>query len=156
MLRLEIVFGGNSLDLEGDVTVADAMPVVHVFLAAVCAPLVTQADLDLLDRKADAILSSLAEPAARVTADARLNSSRMRPNHMPATVQELSGELDAIKTAVDAVKVTLQAQIDEIAALKAQLAAGTPVSQEQLDALDAQADSILAALGSNGAPGGGV
>lgn len=71
-----------------------------------------------------------------------------------ATVQELSDELDAIKTAVDEVKVLGQAQVDEIAALKAQIAAGTPVSQEQLDALDTKADSILAAL-AKPAPGDG-
>jgi len=64
-----------------------------------------------------------------------------------ATQKELSDELDEIKTAVDDVKATSQAQIAEIAALKAQIAAGTPVSQEQLDALDAKADSILASLG---------
>jgi|KBSSwiStaDraftv2_1062776.scaffolds.fasta_scaffold145942_2 hypothetical protein len=64
-----------------------------------------------------------------------------------ATQQELSDELDAIKTAVDEVKATGQAQVAEIAALKAQIAAGTPVSQEQLDSLDAKADSILASLG---------
>lgn len=63
-----------------------------------------------------------------------------------ATQQELSDELDAIKTAVDAVKVTSQEQIDLIAALQAQIAAGTPVSQVQLDALDAKADAILASL----------
>jgi hypothetical protein len=63
-----------------------------------------------------------------------------------ATQQELSDELDAIKTAVDAVKVTGAEQVALIAALKAQIDAGTPVSQDQLDALDAKADSILAAL----------
>jgi len=64
-----------------------------------------------------------------------------------ANVKELSDELDAIKTAVDAVKATVDAQIVEIAALKDQIAAGTPVTQEQLDALDAKADSILVSLG---------
>lgn len=63
-----------------------------------------------------------------------------------AKFQEVSDELDAIKTAVDAVKVTADLQVAEIADLKAQLAAGTPVSQEQLDSLDAKADSILDTL----------
>ena len=63
-----------------------------------------------------------------------------------ATVKELSDELDAIKTAVDTVKAETAAQKQQIADLLAQLAAGTPVSQEQLDDLDAKADSILAAL----------
>jgi chromosome segregation ATPase len=63
-----------------------------------------------------------------------------------ATVQELSDELDAIKTAVDSVKATAAEQIAKIAELQAQIAAGSPVSQAQLDDLDAKADSILAAL----------
>ena len=63
-----------------------------------------------------------------------------------ATVQELSDELDAIKTAVDGVKADSAAQKQLIADLKAQLAAGSPVSQAQLDDLDAKADSILAVL----------
>lgn len=63
-----------------------------------------------------------------------------------AAFQELSDELDAIKTAVDAVKVTGQEQKDLIALLQAQIAEGTPVSQAQLDALDAKADAILTSL----------
>lgn len=63
-----------------------------------------------------------------------------------ADVQELSNELDTIKTKVDAVLVTGQEQVALIQALKDQIAAGTPVTQEQLDALDAKADSILASL----------
>lgn len=63
-----------------------------------------------------------------------------------ATVKELSDELDAIKTAVDGVKATVQTQITQIADLQAQIAAGTPVTQQQLDDLDAKADSILADL----------
>ncbi len=60
-----------------------------------------------------------------------------------ATEQGLSDELDAIKTAVDAVKATVAEQATEIAALKAQ---SGPVTQEQLDSLGAKADSILASL----------
>lgn len=63
-----------------------------------------------------------------------------------ATVKELSDELDAIKTAVDTVKALVATQVTQIADLTAQLAAGTPVSQAQLDDLDAKADGILAAL----------
>jgi len=63
-----------------------------------------------------------------------------------ATLQEVKDELTAIKAGVDAVKVTAQEQIALIADLKAQIAAGSPVTQEQLDGLDTQADEILAAL----------
>ena len=63
-----------------------------------------------------------------------------------ASFQEVSDELDAIKTAVDAVKELGKQQIAEIQALKDQLAAGSPVTQEQLDSLDTKADSILAEL----------
>ena len=63
-----------------------------------------------------------------------------------ATVQELSDELDAIKSAVDAVKATVAQQIQQIADLQAQIVAGTPVTQAQLDELDAKADSIIADL----------
>lgn len=63
-----------------------------------------------------------------------------------ATQQELSDELDAIKTGVNAVLETGQEQKVLIVALKAQIEAGSPVSQEQLDLLDATADSILASL----------
>lgn len=63
-----------------------------------------------------------------------------------ASVKELSDELTAIKTAVDEAKATGLAQIQLIAELTKQIEAGSPVTQEQLDALDAQADEILASL----------
>jgi len=76
----------------------------------------------------------------------QLRALKAQQGRLMANVQELSDELDAIKVAVDAVKALGQAQVEEIAALKAQIEAGTPVTQEQLDALDAKADGILAAL----------
>jgi len=90
-------------------------------------------------------------PDARVTRRldeilTRLGVLTTQGAHIMATVQELSDELDSIKTAVDAVKATVTAQIQQIADLQAQIAAGTPVSQQQLDELDAKADSILASL----------
>jgi len=91
------------------------------------------------------------EPSASVTQKlseilTRLGVLTTQGAHIMATVQELSDELDSIKTAVDAVKATVTAQIQQIADLQAQIAAGTPVSQQQLDELDAKADSILASL----------
>jgi uncharacterized protein YlxW (UPF0749 family) len=88
-----------------------------------------------VDRRLDEILT-------------HVRALRAQGDTLLANQQELSDELDAIKTAVDAVKATGQAQVAEIAALKAQIAAGTPVTQEQLDSLDAKADSILASLSS--------
>ena len=60
-----------------------------------------------------------------------------------ANFQELSDELDAIKSGVDAGRTETAALKDEIAALKAQSGV---ITQEQLDSLDAKADSILVAL----------
>ena len=59
---------------------------------------------------------------------------------------DLQGDLDAIKTSVAAVSAKISAQSDTIASLQAQIAAGTPVSQAQLDALKTEADGIVAAL----------
>jgi len=75
-----------------------------------------------------------------------LEMLHLQGDRLMASFQEVSDELSAIKTAVDEVKRLDQEQIAEIASLKEQVAAGSPVTQEQLDQLDAQADSILAAL----------
>jgi hypothetical protein len=64
-----------------------------------------------------------------------------------ATVTDLQGKLDAMAPVLDAIVVDVQATKTEIQALKDQIAAGTPVSQAQLDALDAQADGVLQRLG---------
>lgn len=63
-----------------------------------------------------------------------------------ASEKDLQADLDAIQSGVTAVLAAQTAQAATIADLKAQLAAGTPVSQAQLDALDAEAKSIVAAL----------
>lgn len=60
--------------------------------------------------------------------------------------QDLQNDLDAIQTGVAAVLTAQTAQAKTIADLKAQLAAGTPVSQAQLDALDVEAKAIVATL----------
>lgn len=75
-----------------------------------------------------------------------LQALRRQGDSIVATLQELKDELTAIKTAVDAAKATAEAQIAEIKRLSDLLAAGTLVTQADLDALDAQADEILAAL----------
>ena len=76
----------------------------------------------------------------------RISALEAQGVRIMAKFQEVSDELDAIKTAVDESIALGQAQIVEIAALKQQLLDGTAVTPEQLDSLDAKADSILAAL----------
>ena len=63
-----------------------------------------------------------------------------------STVQELQADLDTIKSGVAEVLVKVQAQADQIAALTAGQAAGSPVTQQQLDDLDAEAKAIVASL----------
>lgn len=58
----------------------------------------------------------------------------------------LQTDLDAIKAGVATVLAALAAQATTITALQTQLAAGTPVSQAQLDALDVEAKAIVASL----------
>ena len=61
-----------------------------------------------------------------------------------SSVDELSAKLDAIPPVLDAIQADEEAQKVEIQALKDQIAAGTPVTQEQLDSLNAKADAVLA------------
>lgn len=63
-----------------------------------------------------------------------------------ATVQELMDKMNAIPPVLDAITADQEALKAEIQALKDQIVAGTPVSQEQLDALDAQAAAVLSRL----------
>lgn len=63
-----------------------------------------------------------------------------------ATVGELQTKLDAIPPILDAIVADEQALKDMIQALQDQIAAGTPVTQAQLDELDAKADSVLQRL----------
>ncbi len=63
-----------------------------------------------------------------------------------ATEAELQTDLDTIAAAVTKVAALVTSQAATITALQAQLAAGSPVTQAQLDALKAEADTIVAAL----------
>ncbi len=67
-------------------------------------------------------------------------------DRLMAQETDLQADLDAIKAGVAANLVAAQAQAATIADLKAQLLAGTPVSQTQLDALDAEAKAIVVSL----------
>ena len=69
-----------------------------------------------------------------------------RTRELMATEQELQADLDAIKEGVAAVAAKLAAQAQQIADLQAQILAGTPVTQEQLDGLKSEADAIVTAL----------
>ena len=59
---------------------------------------------------------------------------------------DLQADLDTIKANVATVLTKVTAQAATIAELQAQVAAGTPVSQAQLDALDAEAKAIVASF----------
>jgi uncharacterized coiled-coil protein SlyX len=63
-----------------------------------------------------------------------------------STEAQLQTSLDAIKAAVAAVAEKIAAQAKTIADLSAQIAAGTPVTQAQLDALTAEAQDIATSL----------
>lgn len=60
--------------------------------------------------------------------------------------KDLQAALDTIKNGVSDVVNRLTAQAAKIADLTAQVAAGTPVTQDQLDALTAEANEIAAVL----------
>jgi septal ring factor EnvC (AmiA/AmiB activator) len=85
------------------------------------------------DRKLDQILAQLATIVAK-------------ENQIMSTEQDLQDDLDTIKAGVSGLLTAATANAATIADLKAQLAAGTPVSQAQLDALDTQAKAIVATL----------
>jgi hypothetical protein len=69
-----------------------------------------------------------------------------RTGKIMSTEADLQTSLDAIKAGVANVVAKLTTQAQTIADLQAQIAAGTPVSQEQLDALAAEANDIAASL----------
>lgn len=69
-----------------------------------------------------------------------------RLDKIMASVDELNAKLDAIPPVLDAIVADEQALKDEIQKLKDQIAAGTPVTQEQLDSLDAKAAGVLSRL----------
>jgi septal ring factor EnvC (AmiA/AmiB activator) len=84
--------------------------------------------------------------AASVLTVGLLISLHSKVNRMTAQEQDLQTTLDKIKAGVATVADRLAAQAKTITDLQAQLAAGTPVSQEQLDALTAEANDIAAVL----------
>jgi len=139
MLTIRLSIGHDYIDVAGDLALPDVIPVIHSWLAAL--PLGRDQALAHVERRLNTLVTLSRAIQAQGSA-------------IMATVNELSSELTAIKTAVDEVKRIDLEQIAEIQALKDQIAAGTPVTQEQLDSLDAQADSILAALGVPPAPEG--
>lgn len=60
--------------------------------------------------------------------------------------QDLQTALDTLKTDAAALVTLVTGQQQQIAALSAQIAAGTPVTQAQLDALTAEAQGVVATL----------
>jgi hypothetical protein len=75
-----------------------------------------------------------------------LHALHRKVDQLMSAESDLQTDLDAIRAAVVLVLAQQTAQASTIADLKAQLAAGTPVSQAQLDALDTEAKAIVAAL----------
>lgn len=63
-----------------------------------------------------------------------------------STEQDLKDSLDHIQTQVAGLATAFASMKQTIADLQAQIAAGTPVSQEQLDALEAEAQGVEDAL----------
>jgi uncharacterized protein with von Willebrand factor type A (vWA) domain len=63
-----------------------------------------------------------------------------------ATEQDLQDSLAAISNGIQALAAKFADQSTQIADLKAQIALGTPVSQAQLDSLEANAQAIEDAL----------
>lgn len=71
-----------------------------------------------------------------------------RSNTIMTTVAEINAKLDALKTAIAAerqeVLTDLQGFKDQIKALSDQIAAGTPATQADLDAIGASLDESIA------------
>ena len=70
-----------------------------------------------------------------------------REEMLMATLADVQEKVTAIATAVHNINTGLDRVATEIMDLKAQIAAGVPVTQEQLDALDASLQSIMAESG---------
>ena len=96
-------------------------------------------DTPALTEKLDVILS-------------RLGTLQSLERHIMASIKTVEALVADLKSNTDAVAAKIDAQTQAIADLKAQIAAGTPVTQEQLDALSAELQPIsdhLKAMGSD-------
>lgn len=96
--------------------------------------------LDLGGIKLDVYLHDV-EPHARIIT--LLNQLITQGETLMAKFQDFQADLDKLKTDISA---KLDALAKTIADLKAQIAAGSPVTQEQLDAVDAEVQAIDASL----------
>jgi peptidoglycan hydrolase CwlO-like protein len=75
-----------------------------------------------------------------------LHHLHRKVDRLMSVESDLQTDLDTIKAGVASLLTAATANAQTIADLKAQLAAGTPVSQAQLDALEAEAKGIVATL----------
>jgi septal ring factor EnvC (AmiA/AmiB activator) len=66
-----------------------------------------------------------------------------REDTLMATIADVQAKVTTIGAAVHNINVKLDGVAAEIANLKDQLAAGSPVTQEQLDALDASLQDVM-------------
>lgn len=72
-----------------------------------------------------------------------LTAIKKQGDKIMATVDELNAKMDAIPPVLDAIEADTNGLKAQIQTLSDQIAAGTPVTQAQLDALTIKADSIL-------------
>lgn len=82
----------------------------------------------------------------------QLGTLAAQERHLMKTVSDVQQLVTDLKTNTDAVAAKVDAQTQAIADLKAQIAAGSPVTQEQLDAIAAGLQPIsdhLKAMGTD-------
>jgi hypothetical protein len=84
--------------------------------------------------------------ATQLRLDSKLATLQILMEKSLSTEAELQDDLDKISTAIVKVATLVTTQAATIADLQAQLKAGSPVTQQQLDSLKTQADGIVAAL----------
>lgn len=94
------------------------------------------------------LIASVDEIVAILT---RLGLTATQGRQLMATIDTVEGLITELKANTDLVATKLDLQTAEIAKLKTQVSAGTPVSQEQLDALSANLQPITDHLKAMGA-----
>lgn len=82
----------------------------------------------------------------RTWLNARLDAIDNQLEKIIMTEADIEALLTQIDTETTRIAGVVQAGVDQIAALQAQIAAGTPVTQEQLDALGAHLTTEVATL----------
>ncbi len=107
-----------------------------------------------MDKRDPALTASMFAMLSNISAmlGCLLDEQRQLKECIVATYKETKDDLDDIKNAVAALPAKFDDLKAQIQALKDQIAAGTPVSQADLDVLDAEAEEIKASLAALSAP----